>query len=100
MSLATFTEKVEKIVAKNNLIKDKTIKFAFDEGGVVFIDTRNQPNTISHEDQPADCVIQMNLKNGLDLLDGKLNVVTAFMFGNIKVKGDIGIAQKIAQLVG
>ncbi|TAD98519.1 MAG: sterol-binding protein [Bacteroidetes bacterium] len=98
MDLNGFTEKVRSITDKNTVIKDSTLKFVVDEG-VVFVDTHTQPNTVSNEDKTADCAIHLSLSNASELLDGKMNVAMAFMMGKMKVKGDMGVAMKVAQLL-
>ena len=97
MSLANFTERVKTIV-RANTISDAKVKFELDEG-VVHVDATQQPNIVNNEDKEADCVIKMSLENANKLLDGELNVMSAVMFGKIKIKGDMGVAMKVAQMV-
>jgi putative sterol carrier protein len=98
MSLQNFTEQVSKIASTATGLKG-TVKFSFNEG-VVFIDNAQQPYTVSNENKDADCTISLSLEDAAKLMSGEMNAVTAFMFGKLKVSGDVGIAMKIAQIIG
>ncbi len=95
MSLESLTEQIRTVVGTDSDMKAK-VKFATDEG-TVFIDTTQVPNVVTNEDQDADCTLEISAKNALKMLDGDLNPMTAFMMGKLKVKGDMGVAMKIAQ---
>lgn len=95
MSLETLTEQIRTVVGTDSDMKAK-VKFDTDEG-TVFIDTTQVPHVVSNEDQDADCTLEISAKNALKMLDGDLNPMTAFMMGKLKVKGDMGVAMKIAQ---
>lgn len=47
-----------------------------------------------------DLVIKTSAENGVKLLTGKLDVMRAYMFGKIKVSGDLGLAMKLVSLFG
>lgn len=47
----------------------------------------------------ADCTLQMSLENFHLFLLGKLNGTMAFMTGKLKIKGDIGKAMKIENIL-
>ena len=47
-----------------------------------------------------DLRIKTSSENGLKLLTGKLDVMRAYMFGKIKVSGDLSLAMKLASLFG
>jgi putative sterol carrier protein len=98
MSLETLTERIRTVVGTESSMTAK-VKFDTDEG-VVFIDTTQVPNQVTNEDQEADCTLEISAKNALKMLDGDLNPMTAFMMGKLKVKGDMGVAMKIAQTFG
>ncbi len=98
MSLQLFTERVQNIVQNDSKL-GTTLKFSTDEGAV-FIDASQVPNVVSNEDKEAACVISLSLNDAIKLLDGDLNGMTAFMMGKIKVKGDMGVAMKVMQLIG
>ncbi|HEV7347933.1 SCP2 sterol-binding domain-containing protein [Telluribacter sp.] len=98
MSLQILTDRIRNIVGNDSGL-DATVKFKTEEG-VVFVDSTQVPNVVSNEDREADCNLEISTKNALQLMDGDLNPMTAFMMGKLKVKGDMGIAMKIAQTFG
>jgi putative sterol carrier protein len=98
MSLQILTDRIRNVVGTESSL-NATVKFKTDEG-VVFIDTTQAPPVVSNEDHEAECTLEISTKNALQLLDGDLNPMTAFMMGKLKVKGDMGIAMKIAQTFG
>jgi putative sterol carrier protein len=98
MSLQILTDRIRNVVGTESSL-NATVKFKTDEG-VVFIDTTQVPNVVSNDDHDAECTLEISTKNALQLLDGDLNPMTAFMMGKLKVKGDMGIAMKIAQTFG
>jgi len=78
---------------------DATLKFDFGDDGVVFIDGVSEPNTVSNEDEDADCTIKISKDNFLKLVDGDLEPTTAFMMGKIKISGAMGVAMKLQSLL-
>jgi putative sterol carrier protein len=98
MNLQDFTALIEKTASTATGLSG-TAKFVFDEGGAVFIDATKTPYHVSNDHQDADCTVMLALSDAVKLLNGELNPMTAFMFGKLKVKGDMGIAMKIAQLL-
>ena len=52
------------------------------------------------EDRPAQCTIHMTAENLAKLIAGKLNPMTAFAMGKLKVSGDMTLAMKLGQLLG
>lgn len=50
-------------------------------------------------DEPADCTIRISEDNLEKLIGGKLNPMTAFALGKIKVSGDMSVAMKLSQLL-
>lgn len=75
-----------------------TLKFAFDEG-VIYIDGKSTPNTVSNDDKPADCTIKVKLADFLQIADGKMDPTTAFMMGKLKVEGNTAVAMKLGPIM-
>jgi putative sterol carrier protein len=95
MSLQSLTERIESLLGTSTGL-DATVKFATDEG-IVFVDGKSVPNTVSNEDREADCTFEVSVKNALKLIDGDLNAMMALMTGKLKIDGDMGVAMKIAE---
>ncbi len=76
-----------------------TLKFDCGADGVVFIDGRSVPNTVSNENRDADCTIAITLENLAALLGGELDPATGFMMGKFKVSGDMSVALKLQRVV-
>lgn len=54
--------------------------------------------TLSAVENP-DCALKMSVKNFKKLIQGNLNSATAFMTGQLKVDGSIGLAMKLESLL-
>lgn len=75
-----------------------TVKFATDQGAI-YIDGKQSPPQVSGDDKPADCTIKMSLSDLTDLIGGKLDGMTAFMSGKLKIEGDMGVAMKLQSIL-
>jgi putative sterol carrier protein len=49
---------------------------------------------------PADCTISADLATFKSLFDGELSPTGAFMTGRIRIAGDMGVAMRVAGLLG
>lgn len=98
MSLQSLTERVQSLVGTDSGL-DATFKFITDEG-IISVDTKQVPNVVTNEDLATECAMEISTKNALDLLSGELNPMMAYMMGKLKIKGDMGVAMKIAQAFG
>jgi len=74
---------------------DNVMKFDCGDDGVVVINKRE----VTREDMEADCTITLSRKNLEKLLAGKLNPMTAFLTGKIKVQGDMSVAMQLQTLL-
>jgi putative sterol carrier protein len=98
MSLADLTNKIKEKVGTNSGL-DATVKFDLGGDGVIFVDGKSSPNSVSNEDKDADCTISMTLENFLKLIEGELDPTTAYMFGKLKVAGSMGVAMKLSKVI-
>lgn len=76
----------------------KRLKFNLD-GEFIFIDGRSNSNMITNTDDEADCTITMSKDTYLKLQRKEIKPMMATLTGKIKVKGDIGLAQKLKQIM-
>ncbi len=97
MSLENYTVQVREKVGEASGL-NATIKFAFTEGGALLIDGKSKPNQVSNDDTAADCTVKVSLENFGKLMERKLDPMTAFMTGKIKIEGDMGVAMKLGNL--
>lgn len=75
---------------------DNVIKFDCGEDGVISL-VDGQALLADHA---ADCTIRISEKNLAKLVTGKMNPMTGFALGKIKVSGDMSLAMKLGQLIG
>ena len=75
-----------------NLSGDRTENF-------ILVLADNQASVIEQETAEADCTLTMKVDDFYKLLDGKLNTTTAFMVGKLKVKGSLGLALKLENIL-
>ncbi|MEN3975051.1 SCP2 sterol-binding domain-containing protein [Emcibacter sp. SYSU 3D8] len=67
----------------------RTLKLNFGNDGVVFIDAKSAPNSVSNEDGEADTTLVITLENFGRLRSGELQGQQAFMTGELQVEGDL-----------
>jgi putative sterol carrier protein len=97
MSLDALTSKIKEKVGANSGL-DATVKFDLGEG-VIYVDGKSTPNSVSNEDKDADCTITMSRENFEKLIAGDLDPTTAYMFGKLKVSGSMGVAMKLSKVI-
>ena len=97
MTLQEITTKMKEGASKKSSFGN-TVKFATDPG-VVYIDGNANPPSVSNDDKAADCTLKMDLSDLADLLGGKLDGMTAFMTGKLKIEGDMGVAMKLQSIL-
>ena len=98
MTLQELTDQIRnKVTHADNI--NATVKLATDQG-VVYIDATQSPATVSNDNKPADCELQVTVDNLVKMSNGDLNPMMAVMMGKLKIKGDMGIAMKMGQIMG
>ena len=97
MSLQEITAKMKEGASKKSAFGN-SVKFATDQG-VVHIDGNQPPPDVTNDDKPADCTIKMDFSDFADLIGGKLDGMTAFMTGKLKIEGDMGVAMKLQSIL-
>ena len=76
-----------------------TLKFDCGADGVVVLDGKSVPNTVSNVDSETECTVAITLDNLSALLTGDLEPTTGFMMGKFKVSGDMSVAMKLQRVV-
>ena len=98
MDMPACTEALRtKVGASSGL--NATLKFDCGADGVVVIDGRSVPNTVSNDNCDTDCTVAITLDNLAALLTGELEPATGFMMGKFKVSGDMSVAMKLQRFV-
>ena len=98
MDLQACTEALRtKVGASSGL--NATLKFDCGADGVVVIDGKSAPNTVSNTDAETDCTVAITLDNLGALVSGELEPATGFMMGKFKVSGDMSVAMKLQRVV-
>lgn len=97
MEIAQIRQELAKNVKSIDPI-GKKLKFKLDDE-IILIDGSEGTNVISDLDEEADCTISMSKETYLKLQRKEIKPMIATLTGKIKVKGDIGLAQKLKQLM-
>jgi putative sterol carrier protein len=97
MTLQEITAKMKDGASKKSAFGN-TVKFATDQG-VVYIDGNATPPAVSNDDKDADCTLRMDFGDLDDMINGKLDGMTAFMTGKLKIEGDMGVAMKLQSIL-
>lgn len=99
MDMQACTEALRTKVGDNSGL-NAVLKFDCGADGVVVIDGKSTPNTVSNDNVEADCTVAITLENLAAMLNGTLDPVTGFMSGKFKVSGDMSVAMKLQRVVG
>jgi putative sterol carrier protein len=98
MDLQACTEALRTKVGDSSGL-NATLKFDCGDDGVVYLDGKSVPNTVSNHNIDADCTIAITLANLGALMTGELEPATGFMMGKFKVSGDMSVALKLQRVV-
>jgi len=89
----TKSEMAAALNEKNAWLPGKRVKLDFGDEGVVMLD--GKADAVTEEDGEADTTIKVAWSDWQDMTDGKLDGMTAFMQGKLKVEGDMGNAMQL-----
>lgn len=87
------SEMAQKLNEKDAYLPGKRVKLDFGDKGVVMLD--GVGNQVTEEDGPADTTIKVSWEDWQAMADGKLDGMTAFMQGKLKVEGDMSNAMQL-----
>jgi arylformamidase len=76
-----------------------TYLFDIDKVGCWFVAVDDGAIHIEETKRDADCTIQCDERDFVDIVEGRRNLITARMQGRVNVRGDIALAQKFHGLV-
>jgi putative sterol carrier protein len=97
MTLQELTTKMKEGASTKSAFGN-TVKFSTDQG-VIYIDGNQNPPSVGNDDKAADCTVKMDFNDLTDLIGGKLDGMTAFMTGKLKIEGDMGVAMKLQSIL-
>lgn len=93
MSVAEIAESIKDRVAAGSF--DSVVKFNCGDDGVLVVDNQ----TVSTQDQDADCTIGISLEDLQSIVAGELDPTGAFMQGKLQIEGDMSVAMKLGQVL-
>jgi putative sterol carrier protein len=89
----TKSEMAARLNDASAFIPGKRVKLDFGDEGAVMLDGIAQ--AVTEEDGAADTTLKVAWSDWQDMADGKLDGMTAFMQGKLKVEGDMGNAMQL-----
>lgn len=87
---------IAKVTKSDAYVAGSKIKFDFGKDGSILLDGINRK--VERDDGEADSVISLSWDDFQALANGKLNPMSAFMTGRVKVKGAMGPAMQLKQI--
>ena len=91
--MTTKSEMAAKLKEAGAYLPGKKVKLDFGDQGVVVLD--GVAGDVTEDDGGADTTIKVAWADWKDLAEGKLDGMTAFMQGKLKVEGDMSNAMQL-----
>jgi putative sterol carrier protein len=98
MSLDQITQEITARLGKAAGL-DKAVKFDFGDDGIIHVDNTQTPPVITHEDNEADVTLACSIDTFEAILNGRKDPNVAFMMGQLKVRGSMGLAMKLNSIL-
>ena len=89
----TKSEMAARLNEAQAFVPGKKVKLDFGDQGVVMLDGAG--SKVSEDDGDADTTIKVAWQDWEDMASGKLDGMTAFMQGKLKVEGDMSNAMQL-----
>jgi putative sterol carrier protein len=89
----TKSEMAERLNQAQAFLPGKRVKLDFGDEGVVLLD--GVGNAVTETDGEADTTIKVAWSDWQDMAEGKLDGMSAFMQGKLRVEGDMGNAMQL-----
>ena len=89
----TKSEMAERLNSAGAWVPGKKVKIDFGPEGVVLLD--GGANAVTEQDAPADTTIKVDWADWQALSEGRLDPMSAFMQGKLRVEGDMSAAMQL-----
>jgi putative sterol carrier protein len=89
----TKSEMAARLNEAQAFVPGKRVKLDFGDEGAVMLD--GVAGTVTEEDGDADTTLKVAWSDWEDMAAGKLDGMTAFMAGKLRVEGDMGNAMQL-----
>ncbi len=94
----TKSELAAKMQENKAWLPGKTVKLDFGGDGTILMDGKAE--TVSEDGGEADTTIRISWDDWQAMAEGKLDGMTAFMTGKLKVEGDMSNAMQLQSVLG
>ncbi len=94
MSLDTITDAIRTRLANASSL-NATVKFDFGDNGIIHVDATQSPPVISFDDAEAVTTLACTLETFQAILDGNKDPNVAYLMGQLKIRGSMGVALKL-----
>src|SRR5499425_3088369 len=76
-----------------------TYLFDIDKVGCWFVAVDDGSTHVEEKKRDADCTISCDESDFVDIVEGRRHLLTSYMQGRVKIRGDMALAQKFHGLV-